>query len=364
MTYKHILGYAVMGNAVQQWLICAAALLSALLALHVFKMSVMAFLRKLAEKTETTLDDLLLEVFDSRVYPYFYFLAVYFSAKSLTLTLRMHHALDMAAKVALSLMIVVAVSDIVSHIFKEYVFKGRGEGERKQFSGIILLVKAAVWCFGGILILDNLGVKISALVAGMGISGVAVALAAQTVLKDLFSYFAILFDRPFAVGDFVIVGAEMGTIEHIGIKTTRLRSLSGEEIICSNSDLVENRLHNYKRMSRRRVVLRFGIPYESPSAAMKQLPEAIKRIVGGVSGATFDRAHFAEFGDFSLIHEVVYYVEDPDYAVFMDRQQEINLKVREELERLGLRLAYPTRTLHVPPGGLSAQDTAARSLRP
>jgi len=349
MGYNLFLSYVVWGNSVRQWLIFTLLVLSFLLALRLFKLSVLTALKKLTEKTETLIDDALLEVFEKRVYPYFYFLVFYFSSKYLSLSVKLQHALSVVGKVAVSLVVITVVSDMVSYLLREFVFSARADDAyKKQYSGIITIVKAVIWCFGVILILDNMGVKISALVAGMGISGIAVALAAQTVLKDLFSYFAILFDRPFEIGDFIVSGEQTGTVEHVGIKTTRLRSLSGEEVVCANSDLIENRLHNYKRMARRRVVVKFGITYESPTEVMRRVPAVLKEIVDSVPGTVFDRAHFAQYGDYSLNYEAVYYVDTADYNAYMDKQQEINLKIKDSVQKLGLRLAYPTRTVYLP----------------
>jgi small-conductance mechanosensitive channel len=193
--------------------------------------------------------------------------------------------------------------------------------------------------------MDNLGFEISAVIAGLGIGGIAVALAAQAVLGDLFSYFSILFDKPFELGDFVIVDGHMGTIEHIGIKTTRIRSLGGEQLIFSNTDLTGSRLRNYKRMEQRRIVFKLGVTYQTPIEKLKGIPSVIKNIITNIEETRFDRAHFSGFGDFSLDFEVVYHVLTGDYNRYMDTQQDINLQIAEEFERQGIEFAYPTQTL-------------------
>ncbi len=195
--------------------------------------------------------------------------------------------------------------------------------------------------------LDNLGFKISAVIAGLGIGGIAVALAAQAILGDLFSYFAILFDRPFEVGDFIILGEYLGTIEHIGIKTTRIRSLSGEQLVFSNTDLTSSRLRNYKRMGKRRVVFKLGVTYQTTLKQLKTIPGIIENIIKGVKDTTFDRVHFSSYGDFSLIFEVVYYVMSRDYNKYMDIQQVINFAIKKEFEAGGIEFAYPTQTLYL-----------------
>ena len=196
-------------------------------------------------------------------------------------------------------------------------------------------------------IFDNLGVNITAFVASLGIGGVAVALAAQSVLGDGFSSFAIFMDKPFQVGDFIIVGDLLGTVEHVGFKTTRIRSLGGEQLIFSNSDLTSSRIKNYKRMQERRVVFSLGVIYQTPVEKVKAIPPMIKRVVEDHPHARFDRAHFKSFGDFALIYEVVYYVLRPDYNTYMDLQQSMNFRLIEEFQKAGIEFAYPTQQLYV-----------------
>ena len=173
------------------------------------------------------------------------------------------------------------------------------------------------------------------------------ALAAQSILGDLFSYFAILFDRPFEIGDFVIIGEYLGTIEHIGIKTTRIRSLGGEQVVFSNTDLTSSRMRNYKRMGKRRIVFKIGVTYQTSLDKMKAIPGIIERVIKNVKKTTFDRTHFFSYGDFSLVFEIVYYVMSRDYNEYMDIQQQINFGIKEEFEDRDIEFAYPTQTLYV-----------------
>jgi small-conductance mechanosensitive channel len=210
---------------------------------------------------------------------------------------------------------------------------------------IYTVIRVVFWTVAVLVILDNFGVKISTLIAGLGIGGVAIALATQAILKDLFSYFIIFFDRPFEIGDFIIVGDFMGVVEHIGIKTTRLSSLGGEQLVFSNTDLTDSRVRNYKRMAKRRVVFKLGVIYQTTSQQLKEIPSIIEGIIKSIDDAVFDRAHFLSFGDFSLDFEIVYYVIGNDYKKYMDIQQEINLTIKEELEKREIEFAYPTQTL-------------------
>jgi small-conductance mechanosensitive channel len=214
--------------------------------------------------------------------------------------------------------------------------------------GIIGLGAFIIWVLGFIFLLDNLGFKISTVIAGLGIGGIAIALAAQTILGDLFSYFVIFFDRPFQIGDFITLAPDkMGSVEYIGLKTTRIRSLTGEQLIVSNTDLVNSRVHNFKRMERRRVVFKIGVVYKTPSEKLAGIGELLREIITSFPDTTFDRAHFSAYGDFSLIFEIVYFVQTDNYNRYMDIQQEINLRLYKEFEARQIQFAFPTQTLYV-----------------
>ncbi len=199
-----------------------------------------------------------------------------------------------------------------------------------------------VWTVAFLMLLANLGVKIMPLVAGLGVGGVAIALAVQNVLGDLFASLSIALDKPFKVGDFLVMGDEKGTVERIGIKSTRLRSLSGEQIVMSNGDLLQSRVRNYGLLYERRAVFTIGIVYESPRELLPRVPEIIEEAIRAQPKTRFDRAHFASFGDFALVYEAVYFVLDPGYNTYMDVQQGINLRLVEEFARVGIEFAYPT----------------------
>lgn len=224
--------------------------------------------------------------------------------------------------------------------------------------GIIRVVaRVAVWAMVLLLTLDNLGIDITALVAGLGIGGIAVALALQNVLGDLLASLSIALDQPFVIGDFLVIGEHMGTVEYIGIKTTRLRSLTGEQIVMSNADLLESRLRNYGRMQERRVVFTLGVTYGTPRDKLLEIAPLLRRIIEAQDGVRFDRAHFAKYGPYSLDFEVVYYVRSPDFGRHMDAQQAINFRIHEEFEALEVDFAFPTQTLWL------AGSTGPRALQ-
>jgi small-conductance mechanosensitive channel len=206
-----------------------------------------------------------------------------------------------------------------------------------RFVGILL-----VWVIACLLLLANLGIEIGPLIAGLGIGGVAIALAVQNVLGDLFASLSIALDKPFRVGDFLVIGDEKGTVEQVGIKSTRLRSLSGEQIVMSNGDLLKSRVRNYGLLFERRATFNVGIVYETPADKVREVPRLLEAAIRAQEKTRFDRAHFANLGDFALNFEAVYYVLDAGYNTFMDIQQAINLRLMEEFARRDIRFAYPT----------------------
>ncbi|NII09289.1 mechanosensitive ion channel family protein [Oleiagrimonas sp. C23AA] len=207
--------------------------------------------------------------------------------------------------------------------------------------------RIVVWATILLAILGNMGVNITAFVASLGVGGVAVALALQNVLSDLFASLSIGLDKPFEIGNFVVFGDIAGTVEHVGVKTTRIRALSGEQVILGNADMLKNIVHNYGRMDTRRIVFSFGVTYDTPRDKLRLLTGEVQKIVEENDKVRFDRAHFKSFGDSSLDFEVVYTMLDPDYTLFMDTQQAINLAMVDRFDELGVEFAFPSRTLYV-----------------
>ncbi|MFW6168677.1 MAG: mechanosensitive ion channel family protein, partial [Ralstonia sp.] len=209
------------------------------------------------------------------------------------------------------------------------------------------VLRFVLWSMLLLAILANVGVNITAFIASLGVGGVAVALAVQSILSDLFASLAIGLDKPFEIGDFIVFDSIAGTVQHVGLKTTRIRSLSGEEIVTSNTALLKSTIHNYKRMSERRIVFTFGVTYDAHAAQLQKIPGIVRAAVEATGNTRFDRAHFKEFGENALNFEVVYFVTSPDFNLYMDIQQRINLAILEGLEALGTAFALPTRTIRV-----------------
>jgi small-conductance mechanosensitive channel len=335
-------------NRISEYLVCLAIIVGGILAVWIVEALVLRRLKAWAETTSSTWDNFLVDRIRRTGIPLAYLGIVQAALRVLTLTPRVERIIDIAGIVLLTLLAIVFAVSLVRYGFEEYIRKqGENASRDRALKGVVVLAKALVWITGVLFLLDNLGFRISTVIAGLGIGGIAIALAAQAILGDLFGYFVILFDRPFEIGDFVIVGDHMGVIERFGIKTTRIASLGGEQIVVSNKDLTDSRVRNFKRMAKRRVVFRLGVTYQTPATLLREIPGVVAEIFREIGGATLDRVHFFSYGDFSLIYEIVYYVDGNDYASYMDIQQKVNLRIYEEFGKRRIEFAYPTQTLYM-----------------
>ncbi len=349
----------IFGNPLRLWVLAIGITLISLFLLRGLKKVVAHSLSELAKKTKTNLDDLAASLLN-KTKPFFLLcLSFYLGTLVLTLPVGAFALVTTVAIIAFIIQAAIWGSATVSLWTKGYLsLKAEpGVSNKATINAISFIVKTAIWVVTFLLLLDNLGIDVTALIAGLGVGGIAVALAVQNVLGDLLASLSIVLDKPFAIGDFIIVGDYLGSVEHIGLKTTRLRSLSGEQIVFSNNDLLNSRIRNYKRMYERRIVFSFGVVYETPVEKVAAIPNMVKKIIEGQADARFDRAHFNKYGDFSLDYEVVYYVKKPDYNVYMDVQQCINLDMMRQFKAEGVEFAYPTQTLFINKGS-TAQEPA------
>jgi len=337
-----------LGNSVLDYLIALGIIILLILAIWIIKRIVFSKLKSLAKKTTNETDDFLVSILDKTFLPLLYYGAFYIGLRGLSLTPAISKSIRLIGVILLTVLTINFTVAIIKFSIQKYWLKDDSDPARKGNIKILMsIIKTILWGTGIFFLLDNLGFKISSIIAGLGIGGIAVALAVQNIFSDLFSYLAILLDKPFEIGDFIIINDYMGTIEHIGIKTTRIRSLSGEQIVFSNSDLTGSRVRNYKRMNQRRVVFTVGVTYDTTQEQLKQIPGIIEKAIKSIDKTRFDRAHFASFGDFSLNIETVYYVLDSDYNIYMDIQQKINLEIMAEFEKLGIEFAFPTQTIYL-----------------
>jgi len=336
-------------NKVIDYLIVIIIFILLIIFIQIIKRILFRLIKAWAKKTTTTIDDKFVKAFEEKIKTFLnlvYFGAFYISIKRLTMDSQIEKFFNIFVIILLTIFGIRFLLSLTIYGLETYWVKKEKDKSKKQaLKGIITIIRFIVWSIVFIILLDNLGIKISTLVAGLGIGGIAIALAAQTVLGDLFSYFIIFFDRPFEIGDFIIVGDFKGTVDYIGLKTTRLSSLGGEQLIFSNQDLTNSRIKNYKRMNRRRVAFQFGLTYQTSLKQLKEIPKMVEEIIEKMPETIFDRVHFASYGDFSLNFEVVYYVNSSDYKKYMDIQQEINFQLKEIFEKQKIEFAYPTQTV-------------------
>lgn len=337
------------GNSYASWLIAAAVSAAAFAVLVLLRALVHRKMAAWSRRTATAIDDLAAEIVRrTRIY-----LLIPLSAVLGALTLH----LTPEARTALGKLVVISLlfqgAEWGSAVLDLWVRRSREPKEGEVKAGLTMFAvlgfggRLVLWSLALLLALDNFGVDITALVAGLGVGGIAVALAVQNVLGDLFASVSIALDKPFVVGDFIVVDDLRGTVEHVGLKTTRLKGLGGEQLVFSNADLLKSRIRNFKRMTERRISFTVGVTYQTLPDVLEAIPDMMRRVVESKDDARFDRSHFKGFGPYSLDFETVYYVTTPDYAVYMDVQQAINLDLCRRFAEAGIEFAYPTQSLYL-----------------
>jgi small-conductance mechanosensitive channel len=343
------LAYPLLNNAVQDWLFALTVSMLVFLLIRIIIRLGVSRLARLAKETTTIWDD---AVTDALVLTRGLFvLIIALSLGSLFLVFPDRVRAVIASVTSIALII---QGGLWLNSIGQFWLKEESQRRRKIDPATVTTVSAmgfvgrlVLWALVVILLLDNLGFNVTALVAGLGVGGIAVALAMQNILGDLFASLSIVLDRPFAIGDFLIIDEHMGAVENVGLKTTRIRSLSGEQLVFSNADLLKSRIRNYGRMFERRVVFKFGVTYQTPRDKLKKIPAMVREAIEEQNKVRFDRAHFQAYGASSLDFEIVYYVLSPDYNLYMDTQQAINLLIHERFEQEEINFAYPTQTVYV-----------------
>lgn len=329
-------------NRLLDYLIFLALLLVGLALIKILDFFIVRRLVKRAEQNQRAALVDVMSICQSTLLPLAYFGLLYVSTRHLILPAILTQAINVLGMVLATVLAIRLLLRFVECLLQD---KSVHETAGLLSQGAFTLFKVVIWSFGSIFLLDNLGFEVSAVITGLGIGGIAVALAAQTILKDLFNYFVILLDQPFAIGDFIVIDSLMGEVEHIGIKTTRIRSLSGEQLIIPNTDLTSARVRNYKHMERRRVAFKLNLTSQTTAEQLRQIPALIGDIIKNTAAAQLDRVHFAAYTDSGLEFEVVYFVLSGDYNKYMDIQQAINLAIKELSEQRKLEFAYPTSTV-------------------
>ena len=337
------------GNDVWRWLVAVGILLFVGFLFQILLRLAVRRLRAVVIKTPGRFDDLVVDLLEKTRFLFIFFVSLYAGSLILDLPPFAEEALRVVFVLALLIQAGYWGNAFVAFWIRRGVRQKLDEdaATATSLAALGFVAKIVLWTVVVLLMLDNLGVNVTTLIATLGVGGIAIALAVQNVLADLFASLSIIVDRPFVIGDFIIVGESMGTVERIGLKTTRVRSLTGEQIIFSNSDLLSSRVRNYKRMYERRIAFSIGVTYQTSSEKVEGIPVLIEEIVSGQPDVRFDRCHFKSFGDFAIVFETVYYVLVPDYAVYMDVQQAINLAIMQVFAERDIEFAYPTQTLFV-----------------
>jgi len=349
MNVEDLLQLQFLGNSLLSWLYASLAFFLTAVGARLLLSSLIRRLSVFAERTQTKLDDVAVNLIRQTKWWILAIIGVYAATRFLEMPERPRDWIQGAASVALIIQIGIWISGMIA-VWVENSRQRRLVSSPAAATGLYaigIVGRIILWSLVMLLILDNLGVNVTALVASLGVGGVAVALAVQNILGDLFASFSIIFDKPFVVGDFLVIDKHMGSVEHVGLKTTRLRSLTGEQLIFSNSDLLGSRIQNYGRMKERRVAFEIGVTYETPRDKLERIPRLLKAAIEKQSRTRFDRAHFKAYGQFSLVFETVYYVHTPDYNVYMDIHQAVNLDIHEKFEQEQIEFAYPTQTLFI-----------------
>ncbi len=345
----NLLDQVYVGNSIRQWLIALAVAAGVLVGLRVILAIVVSRLAALAKRTNTRWDDLLHSAIKATRFLILLAAAVYAGSFCLELSEKVDGYLMKAIIVIFWLQLGIWVSAAFRHWLEDY--RTRKLAEDASAATIVTLGsfigRFILWIIILLVVLDNLGIEITTLLAGLGVGGIAIALAVQNILGDLFASLTIVLDKPFTIGDSLSVGEHTGSVQSIGLKTTRLRSLTGEELVFANNDLLQSRIRNYGRMTERRILFTVGVTYQTPREKLEKIPTILREAVEAQEMARHDRSHMKAFGDFAIIFETVYYVLVPDFTVYMDVQQAMNLRIHARFEEAGIEFAYPTRTVHL-----------------
>tara|TARA_Y100000310_G_C20700785_1_gene829672 strand:- start:7090 stop:8169 length:1080 start_codon:yes stop_codon:yes gene_type:complete len=336
-----------LGNTVEIYVAAFIVFIASLVVFKIFQLIVISRLKKLALKTKTDIDDTLITIVNSLRPPFYSFLAFYVAAQFLTLSFLIDKVLSVILIFWVVYQIIHAVQILIDYLVRKKMGEENERATRSATALISLIAKIVLWSMGLLFILSNIGVNVTSLIAGLGVGGIAIAFALQSVLSDLFSSFSIYFDKPFVPGDFIVVGDKAGTVEKIGIKTTRIRALQGEELVFSNADLTSSIVQNFKKLEERRVVFTIGVTYDTTSEKLQTALSIIRKAIEDTSGTRFDRTNFHKFNDSSLDIETVYYAQTSDYTEYVNAHEAILFAIKEEFEKEKIEFAYPSQTIYL-----------------
>jgi small-conductance mechanosensitive channel len=333
------------GNTVRMYAIVLGEIIVLWILFRLLRKFIFATLKKFTRRTESKVDDAIVAAAVKFVIPYLYLTINYGIIQQLEITPHADQILKVVIAVITTYYFIRFINYTIHLSVLLYMHQREETPERiKQLTGILVMIKVLVWAAGTLMLVDNLGYNITTIITGLGIGGIAIALAAQNILTDLFSYFVIFFDKPFGIGDVISVNNVTGTVERIGIKTSHIRSVSGEQLIMPNAELVKSTIKNIKRLERRGVTFRLNLRYDTAKDTLKSIPELLKEIINKQDHVTFDRCHLIALGDFSLAYEVLYYIDSSDYKLYLNIQQNIYLEVLNAFTSRGIDFAFPGQT--------------------
>lgn len=338
------LDWTFLGNPVRLWLVAAAVLVATIGTLHLLKGAIIRRYAERARSSATRFDDGLVEMLRRTRFFFILFTALSIATRVLLLPADLQGRVSQVAVGALLVQFGIWGVGLVGFWAGQYIEGGRhaDPGSVTAVTALRYVANAVVWLVVLLLVLTNFDINVTALVAGLGVTGIAVALAVQSVLGDLLGALNIVMARPFVVGESISVGELSGTVEYVGMRTTRLRSANGEQVTVPNKHLLENTIRNWSRMLERRVVLVLGVIPETPREALARIPDELRAAVDSRGEQTrFERAHLRGLAPSAMEFELVYWIRTPDYLVFADQQQAVLLDVLRRLEELGVALAYP-----------------------
>ena len=349
MQAPNFLDWRFYHNSLRAWMVAGIIFLVIALSLIIIRKLITRRLAKLAERTATTADDAIVDLLRRTRYFFIITAAVAGASLFLELPTRVFVIGRVLGTIALILQIAIWGNGLITFWFLNYAGRKADSdiSSRTTIAAFSFVARAMLWIMLALVALNRLGFDVTALITGLGVGGIAIALAVQNVLGDLFAALAIVIDKPFVVGDSITVDTMTGTVEHVGLKTTRLRSVNGEQLIFSNADLLKSRIRNFKRMEERRVLFLIGVTYDTAPDTVERIPTMLREAVESQQQVRFDRSHFVSYGDSSLNFETVYFVTTADYLTYADINQAVNLAIYRRFAAERIDFAYPTRTLFV-----------------
>lgn len=342
-----ILAIQFLGNDLRTYAVALLVIIAVYIFFRFLFMLFFSRLEKYAKHTKTDIDDTVIAMIENNQWVVFLTISMIYIDVALKFTEYFEKIVHGAVNIVVVFLIIRVLSHWVGYTVAKLASKKTNAAEQFSVEIIGKSIKFLIWVFAILFLISSFGYNISSLIAGLGIGGLAIALAVQNILGDIISAVSIYLDKPFKVGDYIVVGTQMGTVKHIGLKTTRVTSLQGEEIVFSNKKLIESEINNFGKMKQRRVVIPIGVTYDTKLDKMKKVPMALQKIVKSVKDTTFDRAHFKTFADSSKIFELAFYVESKDYYTYLDRLQEVNLEIQKFFEEEKIEFAFPTQTVYL-----------------